>query len=106
VPRLRGRTHHALVGLVREPLLARLRGLRLAGCGAAAVTPEQWEAWKQSFVPNGYCICQPKLGIVCGQHTGWHPLRAAMDAALHRQQPATVPDLLKRLRGHRFGPVP
>jgi len=32
------------------------------------MTRAEWLEWAAEHMPNGYCICDPRKGIVCGQH--------------------------------------
>jgi hypothetical protein len=32
-------------------------------------TRREYRAWAKENMPNGYCICYPERGIVCGMHT-------------------------------------
>ncbi len=32
-------------------------------------TKAEWLAWKAENMPNGYCICDPTKGRVCGTHS-------------------------------------
>lgn len=32
------------------------------------MTRKEWIAWSRENRPNGYCICYPERGIVCGLH--------------------------------------
>ncbi len=37
-------------------------------------TRAEYAAWAKEHMPNGYCICYPERGIVCGQHDPrFHP---------------------------------
>jgi hypothetical protein len=41
---------------------------RRLGTGGYLSTRAEFLAWFGERCPNGYCICNPEKGIVCGQH--------------------------------------
>lgn len=41
---------------------------RATGRPTGTMTRAEWDAWAAENMPNGYCICNPATGKVCGQH--------------------------------------